>query len=86
MLRVYPDREVAKEAARVNVSALATAGARLITPEAGLSARQVTQAIARGGGDLRVLQGTLSLVMKKAPAMVIERLITAPGPDLDRER
>lgn len=86
MLRVYPDREVAKEVARVNVSALATGGARLITPESGLSARQVTQAIARGGSDLRVLQGALSLVMKKAPALAIERLITAPGPDPDRER
>lgn len=78
MLRIYPDRAVAKEAARVNVSALAAGQARIITPEHGRTARQVTQAIAHGGENLGLIQRALATVIKRVPSVMIERLITAP--------
>lgn len=78
MLRVYPDRAVAKEAARVNVSALAVGQARIITPEDDRTARQVTQAIARGGENLGLIQRALAPVIKRVAPAMIERLITAP--------
>lgn len=85
MLRLYPDRELAKAAARVNVSALAAGHERIVTPGGGWSAPEVGQAIARGGQDLGRIARALTPAVERAPLM-IERLITGPPRGLGPER
>ena len=47
MLRVIDDRDVAKEAARINLSALLRGQCRIVPPDRSWSANQVKDAIAR---------------------------------------
>jgi hypothetical protein len=47
MLRVIDDRDVAKEAARVNLSAFLRGQCRIVSPDRTWSANQVKDAIAR---------------------------------------
>jgi len=86
MLRLYADREVAKEAARVNVSALAVGRDRIVTPEGGWTARQVGQAIARSGEDLERIARVLMPRIERAAPLMIERLITGPPRGWEPER
>jgi hypothetical protein len=86
MLRLYPDREIAKEAARVNVSALGAGRERIVTPDGGWTARQVGQAIARGGQDLQRIAFALTPAIERTPPLMIERLITGPPRGLEPER
>jgi hypothetical protein len=60
MLRVVRDCELAKEAARLNVSALALGQARIVPTERDWSAPQVREAIARGGEDLGEIRQAIS--------------------------
>lgn len=77
MLRVVSDREVAKEAARVNVSALSLGQQRIVPAERHFSVERLRHAITRGGEDLAVIRGAVSgLVERTAPA--IERLSRGP--------
>lgn len=83
MLRVVSDRQVAKEAARVNVSALAAGQPRIVPFEGRCSVERVRDAITRGGEDLAVIRAAVSgLAERTAPA--IERL--SRGPHTGRER
>jgi len=68
MLRVVSDREVAKEAARVNVSALLLGQPRIVPSEGPFSAQSLRDAIARGGEDLGLIrQAVLRLMERVAP-------------------
>ena len=79
MLRVVSDREVAKEAARVNVSALVAGQPRIVPFEGRFSVEKLRSAITRGDDDLGVIRRALSLLIER----------TAPGferPKLPRVR
>jgi len=85
MLRVVPDREVAREAARLNVSALAARQPRIVPSEGRFSVEKLRRALARGGEDLGAIRSALSrLVERASPA--ISRLPLARVRDLERER
>jgi len=60
MLRVVLDREVAKEAARVNVSALLIGQPRIIPAEGRFGVERLRDAIIRGGEDLVAIRGAVS--------------------------
>jgi AAA domain/UvrD-like helicase C-terminal domain len=66
MLRVVPDREVAKEAARVNVSALAAGQPRIVPSEGRLSVEKLRSALGRGGEDLAVVRRAVSRLVERA--------------------
>jgi hypothetical protein len=68
MLRVVSDREVAKEAARVNVSALVAGQPRIVPFEGRFSVEMLRGAISRGGEDLGVIRRDVSrLIQRRAP-------------------
>src|SRR3989442_625144 len=70
MLRVVPDREVAKEAARVNVSAFLLGQPRFVPTEGHYSVEKLRSALARAGEDLGAIRRALSrLVERAAPAI-----------------
>jgi conjugative relaxase-like TrwC/TraI family protein len=73
MLRVVPDRELAKEAARVNVSALASGQPRIVPAEGRVSVEKLRGALGRGGEDLAVIRRAVSRLLDRA-APAIERL------------
>lgn len=73
MLRVIPDRELAKEAARLNVSALASGQRRIVPAEERVSVEKLRDALGRGGEDLGTIRRAVSRLLDRAvPA--IERL------------
>jgi hypothetical protein len=73
MLRVVSDSEVAKEAARLNVSAFLMGQPRIVPAEGRFSVERLRDAITRGGEELTVIRRVVSgLVERAAPA--IERL------------
>jgi len=83
MLRVVSDSEVAKEAARMNVSALHMGQPRIVPAEGRFSVEQLREVITRGGEDLAAIRRAVSnLVERAAPA--IERL--SRGRDAGPER
>lgn len=73
MLRVVPDRELAKEAARVNVSALAVGQQRIVPTEGRVSIEKLRSALGRGGEDLGAIRHAVSRLLERA-APAIERL------------
>lgn len=85
MLRVVSDRQVAKEAARVNLSALAVGQPRIVPFEGRFSFEKLRSAITRGGEDLVAIRGAVSrLIERTAPEIEQPRL---PGVrDFERER
>ena len=85
MLRVVSDREVAKEAARVNVSALTLGQQRIVTLDRRWRAEQVKEAIARGGEDLGLIRRAVSSLVERA-APEISRLRPPRGRDFGPER
>jgi hypothetical protein len=66
MLRVVSDREVAKEAARVNVSALVAGQPRIVPFEGRFSVEKLRSAITRGGEDLGVIRRAVSRLIERA--------------------
>jgi len=66
MLRVIGDREVAKEAARVNLSALVVGQSRIVSVEGHFAADRFADAIARGGDDLNAIRRAVSRVPSRA--------------------
>jgi len=75
MLRVVSDREVAKEAARVNVSALVAGQPRIVPFEERFSVAKLRSALTRGGEDLGVIRRAVSwLIERTAPGIERPRL------------
>ena len=66
MLRASRDREVAKEAARVNVSALLFGQPRIVPLERGVNSRQLQNALGRGGEDLAAIRRAVSRLLERA--------------------
>jgi hypothetical protein len=85
MLRVVSDREVAKEAARMNVSALWRGQPRIVPSDGRFSVEKLRSALARSGEDLGALRRALSLLLERA-APAISRLPLARVRDWEPER
>jgi hypothetical protein len=84
LLRVIPDREVAKEAARVNVSALILGQPRIVSLEGRFNVNRLKQAIPRGEADLDAIRRAVARVIELAlPEISRVRL---PLVDSGRER
>jgi hypothetical protein len=66
MLRVVSDRDVAREAARVNVGALLLGQPRIVPAEGRFSSEQLRDAIVRGAGDLGVIRAAVSRLVERA--------------------
>ncbi len=66
MLRVVSDRQVAKEAARVNVSALVAGQPRIVPFEERFSVETLRSAITRGGDDLGVIRSAVAQLIERA--------------------
>jgi hypothetical protein len=83
MLRVIGDREVAREAARINVSALLVGQSRIVPVEGRFAADRFTDAIARSGEDLDAIRRAVSRFVERAvPA--IEAPVRVPQPERER--
>lgn len=81
MLRVVSDRDVAKEAARVNVSALAAGEPRIVPREGRFAPDQLRDAIGRGD-DLAVIRRAISRLV----APEVSRLRLPRSRDVGPER
>lgn len=81
MLRVVSDREAAKEAARVNVSALAVGQPRIVPREGRFAIDQLRDAIGRGE-DLGVIRRAVARLL----APEVSRLRPPRVRDLGPER
>jgi hypothetical protein len=87
MLRAVPDREVAKEAARVNVSALASGQPRIVPPDARFVVDKLRDALGRGGEDLGVIRHAVSRLLERAaPLRTLSRLPLSRDRDVGPER
>ena len=83
MLRAIPDRELAREAARLNVSALAAGQARLVERgETRTSMELLRNVIERGTDDLDGIRRALRATPERAPT----RVFPVRGRDVGRER
>ncbi len=85
MLRVVSDRELAREAARVNLSALLLGQPRIVPSEGRFSAEPLRNALTRGEEDLSVMRRAVSRLLERA-APGVERLRVPGGRGLGRER
>jgi hypothetical protein len=75
MLRAVPDRELAREAARLNVSALAFGQQRIVPAEGRVSVEKLRDALSRGGEDLGMLRLAVERLFERvAPARTLSRL------------
>jgi len=81
MLRVVSDREVAREAARVNLSALLLGQARIVPSEGRFSAVPLRSALTRGGEDIDVIRRAVSRLLERAAP-----IRTPARPSLSRDR
>src|SRR5260221_2822107 len=72
MLRVVSDREVARDAARINVSALLVGQPRIVLSGDRFTAGRLRIAISRGGDDLGAIRRAVSGLLERA-APAIER-------------
>jgi hypothetical protein len=87
MLRVVPDRELAKEAARVNVSALAVGQSRIVPSEGRVSVEKLRGALGRGGEDLGAIRRAVSRLLERAaPVRTLARLPLSRDRDYGPER
>jgi len=66
MLRVVSDRQVAKQAARVNLSALLLGQPRIVPPEGRFSVEGLRDVIARSRGDLGLIRQAVSRLIERA--------------------
>jgi len=85
MLRVVSDREVAKEAARVNLSALLLGQPRIVPSESRLRAGPLRNALARGREDLASIRRAVSGLFERAVPGV-DRLVPTRAPERGPER
>ncbi len=85
MLRVVSDREVAKEAARVNVSALVAGQPRIVPLEGRFRVEMLRSAITRGDDDLGVIRRAVSRLIERA-APGIDRPLLPRVRDFGPER
>jgi len=84
MLRVIGDRDVAREAALLNLRALLSDQQRIVPLDVRLPPDRLADAVARGKDDLAAIRrGVSSLVEREQPAR-LERLPLRPH--LERER
>jgi hypothetical protein len=67
MLRAVGDRELAREAARVNVSALAAGQPRIVEREARSGIEALRDAVVRGRGDLDAIRRAVTTLANRAP-------------------
>jgi len=74
---VIGDREVAREAARINVSALLVGQSQIVPVERRFAADRFADAIARGGEDLGAIRRALSSFVERA-VPVIEAPVRVP--------
>ena len=81
MLRALRDREVAREAARVNVSALLFAQARIVPLEERMNGRQLQNALGRGGEDLAAIRRAVSSLLSPEKSRMPLRHLGHPGPE-----
>lgn len=65
MLRVVSDREVAKEAARVNVSALLSGQPRIVPSDGRFSVERIRDAMTRSCDDLDVIRRAVSRIVER---------------------
>jgi hypothetical protein len=85
MLRVVPDREVAKAAARVNVSALTVGQPRIVPSEGLFRVEKLRDPLGRGGEDLGAIRRAVSRVIERVePAL--DRLRLPRARDFGPER
>jgi len=70
MLRVVPNRELAREAARLNVSALIAGQARVVPTDAGVGLALLRDAIERSDGDLGLIRRAVSRLLDRAAPTV----------------
>jgi hypothetical protein len=85
MLRVVSDREVAKDAARVNVSALLVGETRIVPAEGRFGAERLREAINRGGEDLGLIRRAVTHLVERG-VKAIEQLRPPRGRDFGPER
>jgi hypothetical protein len=85
MLRVVSDREVAQDAARVNLSGVLLGQPRIVPPEGCFGAERLREAIARGGEDLGLIRRAVSRLVERA-ASEMSRLRLPRLRDLGPER
>ena len=85
MLRVVSDREVAKQAARVNLSALLLGQPRVVPSDGRFSPGPLRNALTRAGEDLGVIRRAVSRLLERAVPGV-ERLLPARAPERGPER
>jgi hypothetical protein len=85
LLRVISDRELAKEAARINVSALACGQPRIVPVEGRVSVERLRSVLGRGGEDLGVIRAALSRFLER-PLPTIEPLRVPRVHDFGPER
>jgi len=81
LLRVYPDRELAKEAARVNVSALAWGQPQIVTGEGRFTVEQLRDALGRGEDLATIRRAVSRLIERAAPALERFPLVRGLGPE-----
>ena len=81
MLRVVPDREVAKEAARINVSALLQGEPRIVPREGRFTIGQLKDALARAGRDLGSIRSAFSRLLEPEASRLQLPLGRDFGPD-----
>jgi hypothetical protein len=83
MLSVIGDREVAREAARVNLSAMLAGQSRIVPVEGRFAADRFADAIARSGENLDAIRRAVSRFVERAvPA--IEAPVRVPHPERER--
>jgi len=81
MLRALRDRELAREAARVNVSALLLGQPRIVPLEGRVNGRQLQNAIGRGGEDLAAIRHAVSGLLSPESSRVPPRRFGDLGPE-----
>jgi hypothetical protein len=81
MLRAVRDRELAKEAARVNVSALLFGHPRIVPQEVRVNGRQLQKALGRGGEDLAAIRRAVSVLLSPEISRVSPRGFERLGPE-----
>ena len=80
MLRVVADREVAKEAARVNVSALSAGLPRVVPREGRFAPDQLRDAIGRGS-DLGSIRRAVARLILPEPSRLRPPRVRDVGPE-----
>ena len=81
MLRVIPDREVAKDAARINVSALAAGQERIFPAVGRFGVELVKDAVTRGEGDLDAARMIVAPIVERLVPSMVRPLLSRLDPE-----